>query len=451
MIWSKYNLFFKAGYRDPAGRNLGILYNTLSGAVEIITVEKYRELQSFVFRDDGEREECFRKKQIFHGASEENDTTRLFYAKYQEYLRTAIPSSYVIVVTSNCNLKCVYCCAENIVNQGGNTLITREQIDSIFSVIKSDQTKKYIQLYGGEPLLKGNTGIIEYILKCARNSDNKVTIATNGTHLNYYLELLGVYKDTLSNIQVTLDGPKHIHDLRRVSINGKDTYSKILDNLKRMVNLTGGVTIRVNVDKNNLDHLPELMSELEKEDLFHEKVTVYLAPVSEVGCTSDYQDALPQDVILEKVLEHQSRNRIMKRAKILGWRGYDTFYSLFEEGKVVVPQFQFCEANMKTRVFNLDNKVYPCVSTMHLRDEAIGVLSDSGVRYDPKVLAKWREHSAFREDCRECRFALLCGGGCLALTDTGLKEHCESIGRMMNICAEHFFPKAAERFGVVYG
>lgn len=450
MIWSKYNLFFKVNYRDRAGRNLGILYNTLSGAAEIITEEKFQELRSFVFKGEVERAELFRRKIVFQSQSEENVTTDRFFEKYQEYLRTEMPSRYVIVVTSNCNLRCVYCCAENIVNKGSNNLITREQIDAIFSLVKTDPDQKYIQLYGGEPLLKRNTGVIEYILRQAENTGNKVTVTTNGTHLNYYTRLFIEYKETVSNIQVTLDGPSFIHDLRRVPINGKGTYYKVLDNLKRVVDIFGRVTIRVNVDKNNLDHLSDLMVELQKEALLQEKTTIYLAPVSEVGCTSDYRDSLPQDVILQKVLEYQSQNEPMRQAKILGWRGYDTFYGLFEEGKVIVPQFQYCEANMKTQVFNLDRKIYPCVSTTHLSSEAIGFLDGSKAVYNQKTLAKWREHSAFRDGCGDCQFALLCGGGCLAQSENGLKEHCESIKRMMGICANHFFPKYAERLGVTF-
>ena len=447
MIWSKYNLFIKSDFKNSKNENYGILYNTLSCAANIVTEEMYNNLKTLKLKKS-EKIELYNRKFIYEDTNQEQITVKDFFKKYKIYIKNNIPTTYVIITTLNCNLNCVYCCEKAITNTD-NKIITKEQVDSIFDIIEKNKGPKHIQLFGGEPFLKRNYNIIEYILN-KNIKDIPLSITSNGVELDYYSNLLKKHKIQISNLQITIDGPANVHDTRRKFINGQGTFDKIIKNIKDIIDFIKRLSIRINIDNGNIHSLFELMNELKKHNLFRPNVTIYLAPVTDVGCTGEYENFLSQDIILDKLLHYKKENNILDNIKIMGWRGYDIFDGLFNEQKIIVPQFQFCEANMKTIVFNVDNEIYPCVSTIHNKNEIIGTLKNNKIDYNKKKVLKWRQHSIFNKNCIECKVALLCGGGCMAFSPKALNEHCNSFQKMINIATNNFFPKIANTLKLKY-
>ena len=81
-------------------------------------------------------------------------------------------------------------------------------------------------LFGGEPLLPGNRGTIERILRYAKEHGIVVSTATNAVLLPRMLDLTGQEAGKIQNVQVTLDGEQVFHDQSRVTPSGAPTLKR---------------------------------------------------------------------------------------------------------------------------------------------------------------------------------------------------------------------------------
>jgi uncharacterized protein len=104
-------------------------------------------------------------------------------------------------------------------------------------------------------------------------------IITNGYRLTADVasELVGLH---VEKFQVTIDGPRRIHDQRRMLRGrGGATFDTIVANL-HSVPAQAQIVLRVNVDRQNRDHLEELFFELEEQRLLS-RVLVNIAKVED--------------------------------------------------------------------------------------------------------------------------------------------------------------------------
>ena len=153
----------------------------------------------------------------------------------------------VIKSTLNCNLRCNYCYefkrnGVNIHNQ-----ISSEQIEALVIRVAKLFPESHIlwMLHGGEPFING----IDYydkfcaVLKKANsqyNVDFKTAIQTNATLLNEkWIDTISEHSDLLSEriLSISIDGPKDINDLARVTPNGTSTF-ETLEQVFELLNKT---------------------------------------------------------------------------------------------------------------------------------------------------------------------------------------------------------------------
>ena len=140
-----------------------------------------------------------------------------------------------------------------------------------------------VSWYGGEPLLAIET--IEKLTKkiksvlplgCKYNAD----MVTNGYKLTR--RVAEKLKDMdIHYIQVTLDGSKQAHDSRRILHNHQPTFEHILDNIRECADILN-ISIRINVDKTNINEATEIFDWLERYGL-KGRVGYYLAPVDDIN------------------------------------------------------------------------------------------------------------------------------------------------------------------------
>ena len=127
------------------------------------------------------------------------------------------------------------------------------QIESHHGVEPAPGLYRCIGLFGGEPLLAANRPIIEHIMARARDIGTADFWAvTNGTELAAYRDLLG--PDGLAHLQITLDGPAREHDQRRVYADGSGSFDRIAEHITLALEQRARVSIRLNIDRNNLDN-----------------------------------------------------------------------------------------------------------------------------------------------------------------------------------------------------
>ena len=107
-------------------------------------------------------------------------------------------------VTDRCDLRCVYCMAENMTFLPKKDLLSLEELERLCSAF-IDRGIKKIRLTGGEPLVRKN--IMSLIEKLGQNLEKgtleELTLTTNGTQLDRFSEDL--FRFGVRRINVSLD------------------------------------------------------------------------------------------------------------------------------------------------------------------------------------------------------------------------------------------------------
>ncbi|MEO0025271.1 MAG: radical SAM protein [candidate division WOR-3 bacterium] len=149
------------------------------------------------------------------------------------------PEQIILEVTAQCNLRCLYCIFS------GQYYYERTHFSCSMSKTVMRQSLAYarscalaidgeqergVSFYGGEPLLRYEV-IRELIseFNCDRDVRWIFRIVTNETLINE--EMAKFFAENGVFLQVSLDGPRHIHDRYRVFPNGSPTFDRILKNL----------------------------------------------------------------------------------------------------------------------------------------------------------------------------------------------------------------------------
>ena len=126
-----------------------------------------------------------------------NDTRLIDPFKRQiDYLRVS--------VTDRCDLRCVYCMAEDMTFLPKSDVLSLEELDRICSIFVSLGVKK-LRLTGGEPLVRKNImWLINRLSRHLRTGDlEELTLTSNGTQLEKYAQDLA--RAGIKRINVSLD------------------------------------------------------------------------------------------------------------------------------------------------------------------------------------------------------------------------------------------------------
>lgn len=189
-----------------------------------------------------------------------------------------------IILTMNCNLRCIYCYQNNSDTcRIPSRRISKTVISNLLKFLGSYTKIKTLEVtwFGGEPLLELeilkhiSNLLIDFCL--SNNIKYNASIITNGYLLDEKTALtLLNYKVT--DIQLTIDGVKSIHDYRHRHINPKNSsYNKIISFLKLDICDLFYVNLRINIDKKNIDYVDNLLLEL--KDLYKKNMIIDFARV----------------------------------------------------------------------------------------------------------------------------------------------------------------------------
>lgn len=239
-----------------------------------------------------------------------------------------------------------------------------------------------VVLYGGEPLisLEKHLLFIDELIKLNEGVKISIYVITNGYNLKESI-LNRLQKYNIKGMQVTIDGEKDIHNVRRCHKTHVDTFTEIIENVKNACmkyNIT--VTIRINVDENNVLGIPSLLKYLREYGITKNLIL----SISPVFSNINVAGALSNTSVLKE------------------------FDSIFKVANEYAYPFVFpttlCSYYSKEFLAIANGKVYPCPS-MSAND-----ISPISSVYDRKLFTN-REFSCNGE-CNYCKWLPLCGGGC---------------------------------------
>ncbi len=165
--------------------------------------------------------------------------------------RTEI-STYTIFPTTDCNASCFYCFEEGRKKVNMNKA-TAEQVAN-FILKNSKKESVTIRWFGGEPLY--NRMAIDCI--CAILNENNVKfsskMATNGFLFSQNIIEIAYRDWHLDHIQITLDGTEDNYNKTKQFRCAKtiNPFKKVLNNIEILSSKGIQITIRLNIDLNNI-------------------------------------------------------------------------------------------------------------------------------------------------------------------------------------------------------
>lgn len=310
--------------------------------------------------------------------------------------------SIKLVMNLDCNLSCRYCFEGN---RKGKFYMTEETADQFVEFVKAKMEEEidevFITFYGGEPLLSKQ--LIVYVAKKlkaiskSRGVSFSFALQTNGTLITR--ETVRELKPFgLTEVYVTIDGPKENHDAFRPYKSGRGSFESIIKNIEDVCDLVdlqpGG-----NFTKDNYEQFPKLLDDFIARGLTPD----ILSSVRFYPVVSESSDVLPDfnegcSSVNEPWLAEAG---LMLREEVLK-RGY-------RMGRLL-PVVCMMEHN-KNILVNYDGDIYKCPGLIGRKEFCVGDirtgLKDFRASHN---MDNWKN-----EECLKCIYLPLCFGGCRAM------------------------------------
>ncbi len=307
----------------------------------------------------------------------------------------------IIMPTLECNFACTYCYEAHRPSR-----MTNETEAGIKTWLATELPRHKVTLlhwFGGEPLLgyRRVISISRYAVEvaCAAGVSCVLHMTTNGYLLNKVRisEMIGT---GIRDYQITLDGPRDLHDRFRVLRSGKGTFDRVFQNIIDLVHADDRVkvSLRVNFNHSNLHAIPALL-ELFPLDTRSQLRVVY-EPIFG-NCSLGAIDNLPATEISEALGEYYSLAKGMGYDVVLG-------SSIAHVGKLV-----YCYAERENQyVLGYNGDVFKCSVSRFEPEDRVGYLRSDGVLVKERSWTRWVSSCLFEQTCYACVYLPLCMGGC---------------------------------------
>jgi uncharacterized protein len=425
MELSKYNIVSKIHDSDKY-----FIVNSLSGNADIMDKESYDKLQN----KEGNIEELSEKGYLVNHKEED----KLFREKYLKFIddRENDEVQLFFITNYSCNFDCTYCYQAGY--EPMPQKLTKAIIDSFFSHIKQRfaHRRKYITLFGGEPFLNSpsHKKLIEYLIQQAKALNIEIAAVTNTYHLADYIEILKA--GNIREIQVTLDGLGDVHNRRRPLKGGGATFEKIVKGIDLLLDANIPVNMRMVVDRENLSNLPEMAQfAIDKGWATNPSFITQLGRNYELHqCQANHSRLYSRIELYTELYnllkEHPHIKEFHKPA-------FSISKFLFENGELPEPLFDACTGTKTEWAFDFTGNIYACTATVGKEGESLGTFYPETKLYN-EIIEEWEERDILSiPKCRDCKLALICGGGCASMAKNyngELNSHdCRPITELMEL------------------
>lgn len=434
MYFSKYNIFSKIKDSDSF-----YIVNLLTGNADILDSQKAKEIEN---REFSETDELFIKGYL----ADENEEKKLYNEKYLQFTeqRDNDEIQLFFVPWYACNFDCSYCYQSGYENKFN--IPSNELIDSFFLYIneKFSSRKKYLTLFGGEPLLSGTNyrSLVKYILDKAKEANLDTAIVTNGYELENYIDLLKEYK--IREVQVTLDGVDEGHNLRRPLKGGSPTFYKIVKGIDLALENNITINLRAVLDKENIYSLVEIAR-------FGVNRGWTKSPLFKTQLGRNYELHYCQSAnskLMTRVEFYEVLYKLVRKYPEIGEFHQPAFSIskyLFENGELPSPLFDSCPGCKTEWAFDYSGNIFSCTANVGKPGSSLGTFFPERTLIMEQI-EEWqdRDVTSIRE-CRNCSLQLACGGGCAAVSfnKTGkiLSPDCRPVNELIGMGLSYYFEK----------
>lgn len=220
---------------------------------------------------------------------------------YSDVISLEKPLSVSLQITRECNLKCVYC------SETGS--IPNPKLNDLKTMINNLMAINRIIVTGGEPLLSSD--LIQTLKLIKKSGVSNVAISTNGTLITE--DLIEKIRDYVDYFDITIDGPRNIHNKIRGS------YDDIINGIYILKRYNMPFNIVSVMYKENVDSIFFICQI--SDTLGADKLKI-LTPINKGRGTTIMDRRLSNEVIKEvfyKIKMYKNKYGWTERITIIDW------------------------------------------------------------------------------------------------------------------------------------
>ena len=316
-------------------------------------------------------------------------------------------------VAHTCNLNCAYCFASQGKYHGDRAVMSFEVGKRALDfLVENSGTRRNLEVdfFGGEPLM--NFDVVKQLVAYARsiekekNKNFRFTLTTNGILVDD--DVIDFANRECSNVVLSLDGRKEIHDRYRVDYAGNGSWEKIVPKFQKFVEARQGkgYYMRGTFTHANPDFLKDIqqMLDLGFRELSMEPVVCAPGDPSELT-EADLAVVMDQyEKLAELMLQQDKKGDPF------------TFYHYMIDltgGPCIYKRISGCGSGTEYMAVTPWGDLYPC--HQFVGDEKF-LLGDiwKGVT-NKAIQGEFAACNVYaHEECRDCWARLYCSGGCAA-------------------------------------
>ncbi len=325
-----------------------------------------------------------------------------------------------LMVTHACNMRCRYCYGSlsgdgwqeaphlyGSITSGMSFDTARKGVDFLFSA-SGGQKDLSVIFFGGEPLLE--LGLMEKVVSYVKEKEAQtgktagLSLSTNGLLLRDKRIIDFLVKNKVG-CQISIDGPKGIHDQNRCMPDGGGSYEAIMPGIKGLIAARPGrVPARATVSHSMVD-LPAVVEHL----LSLNFGSVHIEPA--IGNNSDPMMVTAEDVEAIKRQNEAIALFLVKSVRNNRFFNYSNLVKHIRQTRVVRERLaHYCGAGRTYFALSQDGAFYPCHRFVGLDEYRMGdIETGMDLSLQRKILDLTVDN---RPGCRDCWARYLCGGGC---------------------------------------
>ena len=316
-------------------------------------------------------------------------------------------------VAHTCNLNCSYCFASQGKYHGERAIMSYEVGKRALDfLVENSGSRRNLEVdfFGGEPLM--NFDVVKKLVAYARSIEKekgknfRFTLTTNGVLIDD--DVIDFANKEMSNVVLSLDGRKEVHDRFRVDYQGKGSWEKIVPKFQKLVKARDGKNyyMRGTFTHNNPDFLEDIkvMLDLGFNELSMEPVV----------CNTSDPSALTKEDIETVCKQYEDLATLMLEKDKQG-KPF-TFYHYMIDltgGPCIYKRISGCGSGTEYMAVTPWGDLYPCHQFVGDEKFKLGDVF-TGV-HNLDIQNEFLSCNVYaREDCKDCWAKLYCSGGCAA-------------------------------------
>lgn len=327
--------------------------------------------------------------------------------------RETVVKALCLHIAHDCNLACRYCFAEEGEYHGRRALMSfevgKKALDFLIANSGSRRNLE-VDFFGGEPLM--NWDVVKQLVAYGReqekihNKNFRFTLTTNGVLLND--DIMEFANKEMSNVVLSIDGRKEVHDYMRPFRKGKGSYDLIVPKFQKFAESRNQdkYYVRGTFTHHNLDFAKDV---LHLADLGFQQISVepVVAPPEE-----DYA-IRPEDVPFICEQYDILAKEMIKREK--EGRGFQFFHFMIDltGGPCVYKRLSGCGSGTEYLAVTPWGDLYPCHQFVGEEEYLMGNVDDGIVKTG--IVEEFKNCNVYsKPKCQECFARFYCSGGCAA-------------------------------------